>query len=81
MCLHAGMEMTQVFALLLIYNFHKTCFDAICFRHTHLEEEGFGREEKRVFLLQAVQAPELIWMSSEIKVTGKNFSNLKFCTS
>ena len=24
------------------YNFHKTCFDVICFRHTHLEEEGFG---------------------------------------
>ena len=43
-------------ALLLIYNFHNTCFDVICFRHTHVEEEGFGREEKRVFLLQAVQA-------------------------
>ena len=37
----------------------KTCFDVICFRHTHVEEEGFGREETRVSLLQAVQITKL----------------------
>ena len=62
-------------ALLLINNFHKTCFDVICFRHTNVEEEGFGREEKRVFLLQAVQATKteyvgVVTVTGVVPVTG-----------